>query len=566
MPRVILRMDCLVAQPNGVVNPTTCEPLQCNCQGSKSATRFNSQPLYSIRPKQLGRSQSRTPNEKNKEFQVHDTAEQTSHKGITSKQDSSHRSGYRYLAQNLGVLTISNFATKILSFFLVPLYTSVLTTGEYGTFDLMNTTVSLLIPILTLNIAEGVLRFSLDRDADQSSIFTIGLRYTVGSILLVACALIFNVLVGISPEITQWWPMFLAIYVANSLQQIVSYQVRGLDRMNDVAVAGVISSVVTISLNIILLLPLHMGLTGYFYATVGGSLSQVIYLVPKASLWRYVKKDVDKSLDESMRKYSIPMMANAIAWWVNSVSDRYVVTFFCGITENGIYAVGSKIPQILNVLQTIFNQAWVLSAVHEFDPEDKDGFYLKTYNAYGFLMVAACSALIVLNRPLAHFLYASDFYVAWKYVPFLMMSMVWGALSGHIGGVFAAVKNSALYATTTTIGAISNLIINLLFVPIFGAQGAAVSTTISYWLVWVLRRRKMVQYIHIRLNLIRDYISYGVLLAQATLLLLMPEDTVLIYALESALFVVTLLLYRKEIGMWLHVAQEGAKAIRAKEH
>ena len=59
-----------------------------------------------------------------------------------------------YLVKNIGLLTIGQFGTKLLSFFLVPLYTNILSTAEYGTYDLNVTTVSLLVPILTFNIAD----------------------------------------------------------------------------------------------------------------------------------------------------------------------------------------------------------------------------------------------------------------------------------------------------------------------------------------------------------------------------------------------------------------------------
>ena len=69
---------------------------------------------------------------------------------------------YKYLIKNTGILTISSFSTKILTFLMVPLYTSVLTTEEYGTYDLAVSTVSLLIPILSVNIVDGVMRYSMD--------------------------------------------------------------------------------------------------------------------------------------------------------------------------------------------------------------------------------------------------------------------------------------------------------------------------------------------------------------------------------------------------------------------
>ena len=57
-------------------------------------------------------------------------------------------SKYLYLIKNIGVLTLSNLGSKILAFLLIPLYTSVLSTEQYGVFDLAQTTVSLCIPIL----------------------------------------------------------------------------------------------------------------------------------------------------------------------------------------------------------------------------------------------------------------------------------------------------------------------------------------------------------------------------------------------------------------------------------
>ena len=75
-----------------------------------------------------------------------------------------------YLIKNMGILTISNFSSKILVFLLVPLYTSVLSTKEYGTYDLAVSTATLLYPILTLNIVDAVMRFLMDKESDKKAI------------------------------------------------------------------------------------------------------------------------------------------------------------------------------------------------------------------------------------------------------------------------------------------------------------------------------------------------------------------------------------------------------------
>ena len=83
---------------------------------------------------------------------------------------------YSTLSKNVLLFTISSFGSKIIQFLLVPLYTSVLSTGDYGTVDLMNTTSQLLIPVLTLNMQDAVLRFCLDKKYKKNDVMAVSLR------------------------------------------------------------------------------------------------------------------------------------------------------------------------------------------------------------------------------------------------------------------------------------------------------------------------------------------------------------------------------------------------------
>lgn len=456
---------------------------------------------------------------------------------------------YKYLAKNVGLLTISNFATKLLSFFLVPLYTSVLTTAEYGTYDLFNTTVGVLLPILTLNVQEGVMRFALDKEYDRGALVTVGLRYTLTGSAIVTAALLILVAMGIIPMGLTYAGYFLLMFVSQALSGFTSLYIRGIDRVRDLSISSVMASAVTITLNIVMLLPLNMGLDGYFLANIIGPLSQVAYIAIVANMPHdtHLSRRYERQTKE-MLAYSKPLIANAIAWWVNNVSDRYIVIFFCGIAANGVYSVASKIPQILNVFQTIFNQAWALSSVKDYDPEDKDGFFANTYRAYNCIMTLICSAIIVVDQMLAHFLYANDFYIAWKYVPWLTIAILFGALSGYIGGFFTAVKDSKIFATSTVIGAVTNVVLNIISVPFIGPLGAAIATTICYVVVWVIRLRQSRKYIKLRINLMRDITSYLLLAAQSITLLLITSPMPM-YCLVVGIFFAIVLLYVKDIKL-----------------
>lgn len=449
---------------------------------------------------------------------------------------------YKYLAKNIGLLAVSNFTTKILTFFLVPLYTAVLSTTDYGIYDLFFTTIGVLLPIVTLNIQEGVLRYALDKEFDQDAVVTIGFRYLLIGTLIVGGGILINDAFSLNAILEQYGIYFLLIFMAQALSGMVTFYTRGIGHVRDLSVTSVITSAVTITLNIVFLLVYKWGLEGYFLANILGPLAQCVYLIFRGRMLQRTHWLKAYSAESRLLVlYSLPLIANSLAWWVNNSSDRYIVIFFCGMAANGIYSVASKIPSILTVFQTIFSQAWTLSAVKDFDPEDSKGFFTNTYRGYNCLMTVICSLLIVLDKPLAKFLYANDFYKAWQYVPWLTIAVLFGSMAGYIGGIFVAVRNSRIFASSTLVGAVLNIILNLITVPLLGPLGAAVSTTISYALVWVIRLTQSRKYIKMQVHLVRDVGSYIILVIQAIGILLITDMWPSILFLMSTFFLILLL-------------------------
>lgn len=455
---------------------------------------------------------------------------------------------YRFLAKNIGLLTLSNLGTKLLTFFLVPLYTNVLTTAEYGTYDLFNTTIGVLVPIVTLNIMEAVLRFSLEENNNRERIFTIGIKFLgIGSAIVLVC-LWLNHIFEVVEIIDDYAFFFFLMFFVQALSGVCMGFARGLDKIEDVSIAGIFGSIVMLMLNILLLATFNLGLKGYFVAHIVGVGVQSAYLIIKLKCWEYIsKKPSGDTSQQDMITYSCPLIANSVAWWVNNLADRYIVIFFCGLSANGIYSVAAKIPSILSIFQTIFNQAWTLSAVHDYDADDKSGFFQKMYHLYNASMCIICSGLILFNRVLAKLLYAKDFYSAWKYMPFLMISIVFGAMSGYIGGIFSAVKDSKIFAKSTVLGAIVNVCMNFILVPLVGPIGAAIATTISYWFVWVIRVKHLKKYLSISINIKRDYLTYILLVIQSMAFLFFMEENLALYFIEVILLLLIIFCYKSEL-------------------
>ena len=453
---------------------------------------------------------------------------------------------YKYLAKNIWLLTISNFVTRLLNFLLVPLYTNILTTAEYGTYDLFNSTIGFLLPILTLNIQDAVMRYSIDNSISRKAIVTVGTKLVFVGNLIFCLGLCINYIFEFNTLIQEYAVYFFLMFSSQTLSGLVLGYTRGIDRIKEFSISSVVCSIVAISSNILFLLVFKWGIRGYFLANIIGPFVQTAYLLIKVHIIKEISF-TQKYKDETreMIAYSSPLIANSIAWWVNNASDKYVVTWFCGLAENGIYSVASKIPSILNIFQTIFGQAWTLSAVKDFDPEDKNGFFAHTYAVYNCLMTILCSALIVGDKILAKLLYANDFFVAWRYAPWLTIAIVFGALSGHIGGCFTAIKKSKMVMATTIVGAASNIFLNILLTPLMGPLGAAIATTVCYIITWALRLIESRKIIKLKINILRDIISYMILSIQSVALLIYEGYS--LYIIQMLLFIIIFLLYINDV-------------------
>lgn len=420
------------------------------------------------------------------------------------------------LLENTGILAIGNFSSKILVFLLVPLYTAVLTTEEYGSYDIIFSTVSLLAPLLTMNIADAMMRFPMDDGADVPRVARLGLVVTLVSGLPVLVAQ----LVPMAPWSSLAGIGWLApLYASTALYQSLTYLARGLERMRDIAVAGVVSSIVLVALNVLLLLYAGWGLNGYFVANVFAMLFPALWLV-----WR-MRQEIfapsrrgETGLFARMVRYSLPIASAAVGWWLIGTSDRYIVTVLCGVDANGLYSVAYRIPSILTTVSSIFIQAWQVAAVKGFDPNDSDGFLRRTFASAEAVVVLLCSALIPLSPAIALVMFSGDFYVAWEYVPLLLVYAALNAMGGMWGPFFSVAYDPAPMAWSTFFGGVVNVAAAIPLVSLFGVQGACASSVLAGFANWGLRAARAKRHLEVGFGIRRSIALYLCLCAQAAIM------------------------------------------------
>lgn len=419
------------------------------------------------------------------------------------------------LIKNIGLFTIGSFGSKILSFLLVPLYTAVLSTSEYGSVDLITSTASLLTPILLLSIFDATLRFGMDPEYKKEDVISTSISIAIkGSVVLIVGVIL--VAVTNIVKINNAYLLFLCIYfIVGALNQIFNVYLRAKDKAAVIAVSGILCTLVTCVSNILLLLVFKWGIIGYMVSNTVGILIQDLYQLIFGRIYADIHLKKHNDLSRPMIKYSFPLIANSISWWVNNASDKYILTLLRGIAENGVLSVSYKIPTILSMFQGIFYNAWSISAISEFDENDGDGFIGNNYSFYSFISLFVCSGLLIINIPLAKFLYRGDYFIAWTCVPFLLVGTVFSGISQFEGSLFAATKNTKSIAKTTVTGAVVNIICNFIFIYFFGAVGAALATLLGYLTTWVLRTKYLQDFIRMKVNWSVHFFSIVIVIVQS---------------------------------------------------
>ncbi len=428
------------------------------------------------------------------------------------------KSKYTTLFKNIGLFFIASFIPKAISFFLVPLYTRCLTTEDYGTVDLLVNTVQLIIPFLTLQIQDAVLRFSMDLKYDKSDVFSIGFNITLnGGILIILAAIVLET-TGIILLPMEYWIFFIITYFTGALNNIFSYFCRGIGKIKILTASSIITSVVTVGLNLFLLLVLKLGLVGYLASNAMGQLTNILIMYFGAGLGKYKKFRVNNhAMRKEMIFFSIPMIFSAISWWINNASDRYILTYFSGVSVVGIYAVASKIPTIISTLSSVVSKAYSISAIKELDKDDGDGFLGKSYALISCCSVLACSFLIITNVFLSRILFSNDFFSAWLFVPPLLLAALMNQLSLSCENLLIALKNTKLISITAIIAAMLNTVLNFILIPKFGAYGAAIATVAAFSFQWLLRFLSIKKHIKLKNYTIIELATYFLLLCQMIL-------------------------------------------------
>ena len=403
----------------------------------------------------------------------------------------------KQLAKNAIILTVGRICTQCVSFFLLPLYTAILSPAEYGVVDLFNTYISLLLPVVNWQFDMGLFRFLLDcrnnKESQKKKISTVintNLLQAIGYLIIFAIVQNF---------ITSPFKIFLAIDVVLNIFTATLLQIsRGFGKNGVYSFASFLSASTLVVFNVLFVAVFRMGAYGLFISGVLAKLITIGYLFVKTHVWGYYSiHHFSKKEFKCIAKYSLPLIPNSLSWWVLGVSDRTIISATLGVIANGIYSVANKFSSIFITFYNIFNVAWMESVSLHIDDEDRDEFLSDTITTLFSLFSAVCIGIIAVMPFVFPVMINEKYTGAYNQIPILMVAVLCQVVVGLYSVVYTAKKLSGEIAKTSFAAAIINIFVDVVLIRYIGLYAASISTLAAYGLMMIYRYFDTKKYVKI---------------------------------------------------------------------
>ena len=399
----------------------------------------------------------------------------------------SSKSNAKELAKNTAIISIGKICTQLVSFLLLPVYTGILSTEEYGVVDLIITYSSLLLPIVTLQLDQALFRFVIEKRGNKKDISNvISSIYIISFFAIILFSVIF---IGISPFINSQYKYYLLInLIANSFSSLMLQTARGLGRNGTYALGSFLSASSVVILNILFIVVFHFGAYGMIYAHIIGFVVCGAYVFIALKACDYI--EIKMPQIEKTRKYlsySLPLIPNQISWWILSASDRSVILWKMGVSYNGVYSIAGKFSNMYGVMYNIFNLSWTeLISVHFYD-EDREKIFSELQDMVVRLLICIYLGIVSVMPFIFPIMVNEKYAEAYYQIPILMLGIFFSAMIGVMSAYYIADKNTKVIAKTSMSCAGINLILDIVLMPFIGLYAASIASATAYFIMYIVR-------------------------------------------------------------------------------
>jgi O-antigen/teichoic acid export membrane protein len=390
----------------------------------------------------------------------------------------------------------------IVGFISIPIITRLFSPQDYGNYSLVMATVMVLVTLLGW-LPMSIVRFypAYERDEKLGIFYGNVVKLTLISLVLVS-VIFFIILLAIKAHLSEKLYVLMnigiGVFVVTSILNVCLHVMRSQRQVNLYSGFTVWKSIAALGLGLLLIVLFKLNVEGLFWGVI---LSIVIAL---PLLWKKtmgnvsnVHAKIDFSLAKNMASYSFPLVVGNLAGWVLNLSDRYILEFFRGSQEVGIYSASYNISDrsIMFIISFFVLASGPLSMhIWEKDGEAKSKeFITKLTRYYLIVCIPAVAGLSVLAKPVMTILTGQQYLEGYKIIPFVAMGFLFFGIQLRFETGFLFYKKTNYITLAAVAAGLLNVFLNLIFIPEYGYIAAGITTSISYailvFILIILSRR-----------------------------------------------------------------------------
>ena len=385
---------------------------------------------------------------------------------------------------------VGTFGSKVIYFLLVPFYSFFLTKSDLGLYDIILASLTILTPIITIQVSDAVYRELHDptkQSLKSAKAFSSGLSVIFfGLLIFVFIAFIFNNLFA-----NKIFYELVLIQSSFTLYIFFQQSLRGLSLNKEYALMGTMNAFLLILFSIILIYFSTIELRNIILAIACAQFISIIFAIYKINFFKLFEiKNISKAKVYELINYSFPLLPNTLSWWLIDLGSRYIILLFIGIEENGLYAVAARYAGIIALVNSIFILSWQDYVINSKSKISLNTNYFSSYlNFFIAFQIGLVILLTSFSNELIYFTTPTDFHNAAKYLPILLISSAFASFCGFYGAFYLKEKRTKKIFTTTLIGSIINIAFCIVFINYLGLYAVAVASFVGFLITFLLRSR-----------------------------------------------------------------------------
>lgn len=406
---------------------------------------------------------------------------------------------------------VGNVLSKLIGFFLLPLYTNKLAPDQFGSYDLSITVLAFVVPLVFIQIWDGLYRYGFEKESIKEKYCVVSNSYLVWFISLILFTIIYIIINNLFVIQDCFYIFLYGLSMAANYQYF--YLARVFLKNNLFVISGLINSIIVASLNIVLITVFDLGVRSLYISSICGFVVQIliieVFLHPIKS---FKIKDVNKNSIIQMIKFTIPLSFTTISSMLLQGYTKISISTQLGTYSNGLYAVANRVSSIMTIFITIVQYAWnELAYIIASEVDSKHKYEVGISYIFKIAIIASSALMLVIKIAFPYFI--SDAYrEALFIIPLTLIGITANAYANFLSILFLAEKQTKWLFLTTLFVAVINVTTQLVFTSTIGLQGFVTILCLSYTLlagfrIFTVRRTLKINFFKL------NYLYMAILLA-----------------------------------------------------